>query len=61
MLVLTRQQREELVIAGKVRIHILDIQGGRVRIGVSAPREVTIERKEVHDGRGVPAAARPAA
>jgi carbon storage regulator len=59
MLVLTRQNREEIVIAGKIRLQILDTQGGRVRIGVSASREVSVVREEIQEQRAKPPAANP--
>lgn len=47
MLVLTRNRGESLVIGGNITVKILDIQGNKVRIGVDAPREVTIYRDEI--------------
>ena len=48
MLVLTRRIGETLVINDNVRVTILGIQGNQVRIGTEAPREVTIDREEIH-------------
>jgi len=48
MLVLTRKVGEEIVIDGHIRVTVLAVQGGRVRIGVTAPPEVRIDREEVH-------------
>ena len=49
MLVLTRRVGEEIVIAGNIRVTLVSVEGGKVRLGVSAPAEVPVHRKEVHD------------
>jgi carbon storage regulator len=59
MLVLTRQLQEVIVIAGKIGIKVLEINEGRIRLGVSAPREVPVDRKEVYTRRPGPAAVVP--
>jgi carbon storage regulator len=51
MLVLTRQVGEEIVINGNVRVSIVAVKGGKVRLGITAPPEVPVDRKEVHDRR----------
>ena len=51
MLVLTRQIGEEIVIDGNIRIVVTAIKGGKVRLGISAPPAVTVDRKEVHERR----------
>lgn len=48
MLVLTRKKDQAIVINDNIEITVLDIQGDQVRIGISAPRSVTIHRKEVY-------------
>ena len=48
MLVLTRKVNEAIVIAGQVRVIVAEIQGERVRLGVEAPRDVRVDREEVH-------------
>ena len=47
MLVLTRRLGEKIVIGDNVTITLCEIRGDRVRIGVEAPREVTVNRAEV--------------
>lgn len=47
MLVLSRKADEEIIIGGAVRVKVLDVQRGRVRIGVSAPRQAEIRRAEL--------------
>lgn len=49
MLVLSRRVGEEVVIAGNIRLTILDTRGERVRIGIAAPPAVEVHRREVHD------------
>ncbi len=49
MLILTRRLTETLVIGDKIAITVLDIKGGRVRIGVSAPRDIIVNRKEIFE------------
>lgn len=48
MLVLTRKVGEEIVIDGHIRVTVVALKGGRVRIGVTAPPEVRVDREEVH-------------
>lgn len=50
MLVLSRKLNEEVVIDNRVRVRVIAIQGGRVRLGISAPKEVSINRSELLDG-----------
>ena len=47
MLVLTRKKNQSIVINDNVEITILDIQGDQVRIGINAPKSVSVHRKEV--------------
>lgn len=47
MLVLTRKKDQSIIINENIEITVLDIQGDQVRIGIKAPREVSIHRKEV--------------
>lgn len=47
MLVLTRKKDQTIVINDNVEITVLDIQGDQVRIGINAPRSVSVHRKEV--------------
>jgi carbon storage regulator len=51
MLVLTRRPGEEIVIGGGIRITLLGVKGGQVRIGVSAPASVPVDRREVAERR----------
>ena len=48
MLALSRKKNEALVIDNKIEIAILDIKGDQVKIGISAPKEIPVYRKEVY-------------
>ena len=48
MLALSRKKNEALVINNNVEITILDIKGDQVKVGITAPKEVPIYRKEVY-------------
>jgi carbon storage regulator len=51
MLVLSRKVGEDIVIGNDIHLTVVSIQGDKVRIGISAPKEVTVDRQEVHDRR----------
>ena len=51
MLVLTRKVEESILIGDDVEIMVLGVSGDKVRIGINAPREVEVFRKEVKDTR----------
>ncbi len=48
MLVLSRKRGEAIVIADNVRVTVLGVEGGRVKLGLSAPKEMPIHREETH-------------
>jgi carbon storage regulator len=48
MLVLTRKVNQAIVIADKVRVVVAEVEGNKVRLGVDAPRNVTVDREELH-------------
>jgi carbon storage regulator len=48
MLVLTRKPGEAIVIGDDVEIEIVAIGGGKVRVGITAPRSTSVHRKEVY-------------
>lgn len=48
MLALTRRKGEALIINNNIEITILEIRGDQVKVGISAPKEVPIYRKEVY-------------
>jgi carbon storage regulator len=47
MLVLTRKKHQSIMIGENIEISVLDVIGDKVRIGIQAPREVSVFRKEV--------------
>ena len=47
MLVLTRKQQQEIIIADNIRISVVEIRGGRVKIGITAPEHVSVRREEL--------------
>ncbi|SKB57487.1 carbon storage regulator, CsrA [Lachnospiraceae bacterium] len=48
MLTLSRKKGESLVINNNIEITVLDIRGDQIKIGISAPKEVPIYRKEIY-------------
>ena len=48
MLVLSRRLGETLVIADNVKVTVLGISGNQVRLGIAAPKEVSVHREEVY-------------
>ena len=48
MLVLSRRANESIIIGGNITITLLEIRGDHVRIGIDAPREITVHREEIH-------------
>ena len=48
MLALTIKKREALVINNNIEITVLEIRGDQIKIGISAPKDVPIYRKEVY-------------
>ena len=51
MLVLSRKKDEKIIIGGNIELMVIDIQHDKVRIGIEAPREVIVDREEVHIAR----------
>ena len=49
MLVLSRQKDESIVIGDDVEITIVDVRGDKVRLGINAPRSISVHRKEIYD------------
>jgi carbon storage regulator len=49
MLVLSRQRAETIIIGDDIEVTVVDIRGDKVRLGITAPREVSVHRKEVYD------------
>lgn len=48
MLILTRKKDESIIINGNIEIIVSDIEDGKVKLGIKAPRDIDIHRKEVY-------------
>lgn len=48
MLVLTRKKDEKIIIGDEIEITVVDIDGGKVRLGIKAPEAIDIYREEVY-------------
>lgn len=49
MLVLSRKKDEKIVIGDSITLMVIEIRGDKVRLGIEAPRDVTVHRQEVYD------------
>ena len=49
MLVLSRQRDESIIIGDNIVVTIVDIRGDKVRLGIQAPTEVPVHRREVYE------------
>lgn len=49
MLILTRKKGESIVIDDKIEITILESADGKIKLGIEAPKNIDIHRKEVHE------------
>ncbi|MCG3771694.1 MAG: Carbon storage regulator [Nitrosomonadaceae bacterium] len=47
MLVLSREVNEEILIGENISIMVVEIRGDKVRLGIKAPQEVSVDRKEI--------------
>jgi carbon storage regulator len=54
MLVLTRKLGQSIVIGDEVEVVVLEVRGEQVRIGIRAPKTVTVHRKEIYDQISTP-------
>jgi carbon storage regulator len=59
MLVLTRRLDEEIILNDNIRIRVLAIKGDKVRLGITAPPSVSVDRLEVHERRRAAAVCEP--
>ena len=48
-MVLSRQRNESIMIGDEVEIRIVDVRGNKVRLGIVAPRNIRVHRKEIYD------------
>ncbi|MDP1707907.1 MAG: carbon storage regulator CsrA [Gammaproteobacteria bacterium] len=49
MLILTRRVGETLMIGSQVTVTVLGLKGNQVRIGVNAPKDITVHRQEIYE------------
>jgi carbon storage regulator len=49
MLVLSRQRDESIIIGDNVVITIVDVRGDKVKLGIEAPKEIPVHRREVYE------------
>ena len=47
MLILTRRPQEVLRVGDNIKVHVLEVKGGQIRLGVVAPREIPVYREEI--------------
>ncbi|WP_282706885.1 carbon storage regulator CsrA [Natroniella acetigena] len=48
MLILTRKEDEAIVVDDQIKVKVLEVKGGRVQLGIEAPRSIAIHREEVY-------------
>jgi carbon storage regulator len=48
MLVLSRGESETIIIGGLIRVTVLSVKGGRVRLGIEAPKSIEVHREELY-------------
>jgi len=51
MLVLTRRVSETIVIDGGIRVTVLEVRGNKIKLGIVAPKHVSVDREEVSRAR----------
>ncbi len=49
MLVLSRQRDQTIMIGDNIEITVVDIRGDKVRLGITAPGQISVHRKEVYE------------
>jgi carbon storage regulator len=49
MLVLSRKKNESIIINDNITVTVVEIRGDKVRLGIEAPKEVSVHRREVYD------------
>lgn len=60
MLILTRRIGETIVIGNDIHVHVLELGGGQVRLGITAPPDVAVDRSEIRDRKDAGLQPRPA-
>ena len=49
MLVLSRSKSESIIIGNDIEVVVVNINGNRVRLGITAPKEVSVHRREIYE------------
>jgi carbon storage regulator len=49
MLVLTRKKNESIIIRDDIVVMVVEVRGDKVRLGIEAPRDVSVHRREIYD------------
>ncbi len=49
MLILTRKKNESIIISDSIEVTIVSIEDGKVKLGIKAPRDINIHRKEIYE------------
>lgn len=49
MLVLSRKKNESIIINDNITVTVVEIRGDKIRLGIDAPKEVTVHRREVYE------------
>lgn len=49
MLVLSRHKEESIIIGDDVKVTIIDVRGDKVRLGIDAPRSISVHREEIYE------------
>ena len=49
MLILSREVNQEVMIGDNIRVMVIEVRGGKVRLGISAPRDVPVYRHEIYE------------
>ena len=49
MLILSRQVNQEIMIGDNIRVMVIEIRDGKVRLGITAPRDVPVHRHEIYE------------
>ena len=51
MLCLSRKKNEQILIGENITIEVLAIRGDKVRLGITAPNEISVDRKEIREAK----------